>query len=248
MAKVGTCVGCKEEREVVEFRAGTVKCGDCLCEQLGRSLMDCVRKGLAGVEGPVHILVANSGGAGSGFASDLIRRRVRLDGRNQKGAIKRIDDFHMDDFSLPGLVAHAQANGYNCVILGETADFIAANAVAHIASGRVETLPYIAADDKTSYAPVVLLRPARQCLHAEAEFYCTHRQVQFDNCPSPIQTAFPEEFNITRHLLAEGQGGTPFAVQRMCEKLPRIQLPCVCPICRLPASNGDAPCIFCAAH
>jgi hypothetical protein len=103
----------------------------------------------------------------------------------------------------------------------------------------------VSTDDIIHYA-VPVLRPARQCLRAEAAFYCHHHRLTFSEEPSLFERAFSHEKKLIDDVLADGHAATPFAVQKLAEKLPDRETGEKCETCGLPNPGGGL-CAICRA-
>jgi hypothetical protein len=254
----GECCSCKEAVTVYELRKGVVKCAKCACNQVGKSFMDLFMKGIKKIPPPVHVLVAVSGGSSSMFAYDILTKRIDTTRTSKSSVVKKISAIstkdlpiegliHIDNFTVKAVCDYAKTNGYNCVVLGDNSDFISIYSLGCMSQGRPDLFPWISQNDKENYAPVFVLRPARQCLTKELDFYCRENGIDYDSTPSPLLNAFSDEEKMMENVKNEGNEATPFTVQKMAEKLPRVSHSSKCPICGLPSTRGSDPCQICNA-
>ena len=253
----GKCCSCKETTTVYSFRKGVYNCSKCICDQIGKSFMDLFRKAITKIQPPVHVLVAVSGGSSSMFAYDILNSRIDVTRTSKTSFVKKIGSvstkdlpieglLHIDQFTIKNVCECAKENGYNCVVLGDNATFISLHALGCLSQGRPDLFPIISQNDFVNYEPIAVLRPARQALPAETEFYCNYKGIAFDKTPSPLQKTFEVENVMLQNVAETGNEATPFAVQKMAEKLPLVEYTKKCPICGLP-SNTDGPCQVCNA-
>ena len=254
----GKCCSCKEETTVYTLRKGVTKCAKCVCDQVGKNFMDLFRKGISKIPPPVHVLVAVSGGPSSRFAYDILTKRIDTTRTSKSSIVKKISAIssndlpiegllHIDNFTVKNVCDFAKENDFNCVVLGDNSDFISIFALGCLSQGRPDLFPWISQNDEKNYSPVFVLRPARQCLTKELEFYCTQNGIEYDSTPSPVYRAFSFEEKMMENVEKEGNEAAPFAIQKMAEKLPRVQCSSKCPVCGLPARKGTEPCQICSA-
>jgi hypothetical protein len=227
MATREVCCGCHEERDIFVLRQGVRKCAECICTQIGRSTMDLFRKGIKPIPSPVHILVHVSGDASSVFLFHLVRARLTVTLQGKSAVIRKIEgisgtpqpDCHLiDRDTLPAITQWARDNGFHCVLEAGDASHIAVATLAAVTTGRTDLAHLLATDDFVNYA-VPVLRPIRQCLAAETEFYCRHHALAFSEEPMVFERAFAHEKKMLEEVLADGHGATPFAVQKLAERI-----------------------------
>ncbi|KAH0786244.1 hypothetical protein GPJ56_009921 [Histomonas meleagridis] len=251
------CCGCKKEATLFELRKGVKKCAECICDQVGRSTMDLLKKGMKLISYPVHILVCVSGGPSSAFVWDLLSKRINTTLKGKSAVIKKLcaissydldipNLIHIPHFSLTEVVQYAIQNDFNCIVLGDNADHISLATLGAISCGRPDVIHWISTDDTTNYLPVSILRPARQCLESEIKFYCTQNNIKVDCSHSAFQNAFSFEANMLVAVGNDGHGGTPFAIQKMGERLPTIKYDFKCTNCGLP-SPDEGICSICSS-
>ena len=254
----GKCCSCKETTTVYSFRKGVYKCSKCVCDQIGKSFMDLFRKAIIQIPPPVHVLVAISGGPSSMFAYDLLTTRIDVTRTSKTSFVKKIGAvstkelpieglLHIDEFTIKNVCECAKENGYNCVVLGDNSNYISLHALGCLSQGRPDLFPVISQNDFVNYAPVAVLRPARQALTAETEFYCNTKGITYDKSLSPLQKTFEIENVMLQNVADAGNEATSFAVQKMAEKLPKVEYTKKCPVCGLPTNVEDGPCQVCSA-
>lgn len=252
----GKCCACKETKTVYSLRNSSVKCADCLCKQAGVSFMNLFKKAIVKITPPVHVLVAVSGGASSMFAYNLLTTRIDVTRTSKTSFVKKIEAISTEDLPIPNLnrtekftiknvADFARDHGFNCVVLGDNTDFITLKSLGCLSQGRTDLFYWISTDDFENYPGIAILRPARQILAAETEFFCKHRNIPFKTDLSPILKAFVVEQHMITTVLADGNDTTTFAVQKMAEKLPVAPLSYKCPSCGLPSDKENSPCEIC---
>jgi hypothetical protein len=250
----GQCCACHEEKPVFVLRHGVVKCGSCICQQIGRSTMDLFRKGIRPIPAPVHILVAVSDDPSSNFLFHLLHSRLNTSLTSKSAVCRKLEAIsgvsrpngnYIEKFTLPAITQWAKEHDFNCVVLGDDASHIALASLAAISCGRTDLLHSISTDDTENYG-ITVLRPVRQCLRAETRFYCQTESLNFSEAPSLLERAFSHEAGLLEAVLADGHGGTPFAVQKLAERVTAPTATSKCPECGLPSKSGD-PCGICVA-
>lgn len=255
----GACCGCRQEgAEVFELRKDVRKCAKCTVDSVGRSIMGLFRKSLKMVPAPAHVLVAVSGGCSSAAAWDLLSKRLNTALNGKSAVVRKLQAItacdgepsipgaaRIERFTVPEVVRYARENDFNCVVLGDNAERVALASLAAIASGRPDLARCLAGDDDTSFAPVTVIRPVRQCLESELRFYCRENGVECDDALSDLKGAFAFEQSMLERVKEDGHGEAPFAIQKMGEKLPRIEYKCKCAVCGLPAEDSGM-CKMCA--
>jgi hypothetical protein len=213
---------------------------------------DLFRKGIKHAVAPVHVLVAISNDASSTFLLHLLRSRLDIILQNKAGVIRKLeaistlplpDCHHIDAFSVLSVTQWARAHDFTCVVLPDDANSISLAVIAAVACGRADLIHCFSTDDVTHYA-VPVLRPARQCLRAEADFYCRHHQLTFSEEPSLFERAFAHEKTLLDDVVADGHAATAFAVQKLAERLPEGGAAEKCDVCGLP-NPGGGPCAIC---
>lgn len=255
-----TCIACHQEKICFSLRKGVIKCADCICGQIGKSTMELFRKATRTIPNPVHVLVCISGGASSLFLWDLLKKRLGpyMNGKTsvvrKLEAISSIDlpDFNSDyklhkipEFTIPEVIEFAKNNDFNCVVLGDNTNHITLAHFGALSCGRPDLALWYSTDDFTNYSPIAVLRPVRQCLLREIQFYCKQNQIKYDTSLSPLEKAFTYETQMINHVIADDNGAIPFAVQKLGEKLPPFPQKGKCPICHLPCPNNEI-CQFCS--
>ena len=247
------CCACRQEGvEIFELRKGVRKCAKCTIESVGRSIMGLFRKALKHLPAPVHVLVAVSGGCSSVAVWDLLSKRLNTALNGKSAVVKKLqaitskkDDFnipgivHIDEYTVPNVVRYAKENDFNCVVLGDNAEHVALASLGAISVGRPDLSSWITNDDEKNFAPLIVIRPARQCLEAELKFYCKENGLNIDDEKSDLQKAFVFEQKMLDNVKVDGHGEAPFAIQKMGEKLPRIYYEFKCPKCGLPSSSNE---------
>ena len=267
------CCSCHQVKECICLRKGVNRCADCQCNAAGRSLMDSFKKGITKISGTIHVLVAISGRSSSMFALDVLTRHLTP---NMKGnttivrkleAISSVSDFDLKSkfsqspdseltqnvvlhtiptYTITNIIEFAKSNDFNCVILADNVDRISLAHIALLSCGRPEYAYWISSDDFENYAPISVLRPARQILSTEIAFYCKHKGIIIDESSSPFNKAFSIEKEMLNKIADDGNGGVSFAVQKLGEKLVPFKQQGRCPSCGLPGPNNDI-CAFCSA-
>lgn len=269
------CCSCHQVKECICLRKGVNRCADCQCNAAGRSLMDSFKKGITKISGTIHVLVAISGRSSSMFALDVLTRHLTPNMKGKTTIVRKLEaitsvsDFDLKskftcvsdsdpsptqnvvlhkipNFTISSIIEFAKSNDFNCVILADNADRISLANIAVLSCGRPEFAYWISSDDHENYAPVSILRPARQVLSIEAEFYCKHKGIIFDGSASPLKKVFKYEEEMLKSIYDDGNGGIAFAVQKLGEKLVPFKQPGRCPSCGLPGLD-DNICAFCSA-
>ena len=149
-------------------------------------------------------------------------------------------------FTIQAVVDFANSHDFNCIILGDNVNHIALANLAALQCGRPELSCYISADNYQTYQPISIVRPARETLQTETEFYCKHKKIPYDESISPFYKAFSVEFSMLNDIQKDSNAGIAFTVQRLGEKLPPLSYPGKCTSCGLP-SPTDGICDYCAA-
>ncbi|OHT07312.1 hypothetical protein TRFO_24575 [Tritrichomonas foetus] len=258
------CVACHKNKDCISIRKGVIKCPDCICDQVGRSTMDLFRKGTRLISSPVNVLVALSGGVSSMFVWDLFQKRLAPSLHGKTAVVRKLEAItskfetvqklsnipklhSLEKFTISSVIEFAKQNDFNCVVLGDNVDRVSLANIATLSCGRPDLARYTSTDDFQNYMPIVLLRPARQCLRAELEFCCRQNNVSFDEeTTSPFELAFTHEAKMIQNVIADGNGAIPFAIQKMGEKLPPYEQQGKCPSCGLPGPDNEI-CAFCHA-
>ena len=244
--QTAVCCACHEEKEIFSLRKGVNKCADCLCTQIGRSTMDLFRKGIKPITAPVHVLVAVAGESSSTFLAHILKTRVCLSLQGKSAVVKKLETITSDQltpFTLPNITRYASENDFNCVIIGDDASTVSLGTMAAISCGRPDIVRWISSDDFENYS-VPVIRPVRQSLPEETTFYCEMKQLEFDNGKRILDRAFPHEKKLLETVVAEGHGATPFAVQKLAERLVVSKHDFKCPGCGLPGTR-DELCTIC---
>lgn len=252
----GTCCACHQEKDVFSLRKDVIKCADCWCNQAGRSAMDLFKKALKEIPPPVNVLVSVSGGSSSYFLWTLMKARLNTSLQGKSAVVRKLEAIstenleieglhHIDHFSIPEVVQYAKQNSFNCLVLGDNIDQISLYMLAGISCGTPNVAHLISNDDFLSFSPVAILRPARQLLSTEVEFYCKHNSVPYNNQPTSFQKVFHYEKKMLQSIVDEGHGGTPFAIQKMAERLQLMKQESHCPSCGLPSDSPDIKCPIC---
>ncbi|KAH0785720.1 hypothetical protein GPJ56_010375 [Histomonas meleagridis] len=252
---MSVCCSCRKEVELFELRKDVKKCAQCLCDQVGRSIMDLFKKGLKLIPAPVHVLVAVSGGPSSLVLWDLLSKRLNTTHIGKSAVVRKLSAIstqplnipnliEIPHFSIPDIVSYAKENDYNCVVFGFNVDHISLSNLAAVSCGRPDLSPWLSNDDSENYRPVVVLKPVRKCLESELKFYCDQNKISYDDTPSALYKAFPFENKLLQRIKEEGHNDTSFAVQRMGERLQTMKQSYKCPTCGLP-SNIEGPCQMC---
>lgn len=256
-----TCIACHQEKTCFSLRKGVVKCADCICDQIGRSTMDLFRKATKTIPNPVHVLVCISGGASSLYLWDLFKKRLAPYMNGKTSVVRKLEAISTKDltdfdenftlhkipkFTIPAVTDFAKNNDFNCIVLGDNTDHITLTHFATLSCGRPDLAHWYSTDDSTNYSPIAVLRPVRQCLLREIQFYCKQKQIKYDSSLSPLEKTFKYETDLINSVLSDDNGGMPFAVQKLGEKLPPFLQNKKCPICHLPSLN-DEICSFCSA-
>ena len=250
----GICSGCHKENDLITFRKGVFKCAECSCDQAGRSIMILFRKCIADIQPPVHVLVALSGGPSSSLIWHLLSTRINTNNSGKAAVIKRVEAItdkniegerinHIEQFSIKNAAQYAKDNDFNVLVLGDNIDYIAIESLGFLSLGRPDLLPWISGDESKLFSPILISRPARQVLRTEAQFFCDHKQIQYEPLPSLPQSFFPLEESMLNHVVDEGHGATPFAIQKLCERLPIEERTQKCEICGFPIINSE--CEYC---
>lgn len=257
---LNTCIACHQEKPCFNLRKGVVKCADCICDQIGKSTMDLFRKGTKAIPNPVHVLVPISGGASSLFLWDLLQKRLGPYMNGKSSVVRKLEAISSCDlnniksnytinkipkFTMQAAVEFAKNNDFNCIVLGDNTEHTTLAHLATLSCGRPDLSHWYSTDDFTNYSPVAVLRPVRQCLLREIQFYCRQNKIEYDTDLSPLEKAFPYEIKLIDSVLADGNGAMPFAVQKLGEKLPPFPQKGKCPICNLPSPDNEI-CAFCS--
>ncbi|EAY10960.1 hypothetical protein TVAG_446620 [Trichomonas vaginalis G3] len=253
----GICPGCKQEKELFALRKCTPKCDNCTCEQIGKQYMNIFRKSTMELKRhTLNILVAVSGGPCSMFAYTILTERVDTKRPGKSSAIRKIEPIstkqldlpnlhHIDKFTVKNVVDYAENHDFNCVVFGDSMDFITLKILGYISLGRPDLIPYIAGNDFTTYKNVAILRPARTLLTSELKFWCDTHHVATTNEKSLLQKEFEVEKHMLDNIIADGNDTTVHSVQSMGEKMPQTKYTEKCPICGLPAETSESPCAIC---
>ena len=209
--------------------------------------MDLFRKGLKNVPAPVHVLVVVTGDCSSVFASDLLRKRLNTSLQGKSAVVRKLDTVRKDsfegEFTLPNIVKYARENDFNCIVLCDDASTVSLGTLAVISCGRPDLMHSLSCDDYKTYGMGVL-RPVRQCLVEETEFYCRHHGLAFDNGYRTLDSVFIHEKRMIEEILEDGHGDTVFAIQKLSERMPESSKQRKCPKCGLPYDQGDE-CALC---
>ena len=243
------CVGCHEEKETFTLRKGVTKCSQCISDQIGRSLMDLFRKGIKNIPPPVNVLISISGGSNSYFTYHLLKNRLNLNFSGKSAVVKKlepistfdlpIENLHkISNFNIKNLVEYAKINDFNCIILGDNVERISLSAMAVLSQGRPDLFHFISTNDHETYLPIHILRPNRQSLNLETEFYCKLNNLNINIEKSLFQKTFDIEWKMLLRIGEEGSESTPFAVQKMAERLPYYKYNNFCNQCGLPLKNN----------
>ena len=227
---IGQCCSCHEEKSLYNLRKGVNKCSKCICDQIGRSVMDTFRKALKGIPPPVNVLVCVSGGPNSMFAYHILKSRLNLGFTGKSAVVKRLEAISSRElpienlnvihkFGVKEVVEFAKENGFNCVVLGDCVDRVSLGVFGVLSQGRTDLFPWVSGDDLQNYMPIAVLRPVRQCLAIETMFYCRENGIEVIEELSPFQKAFEIETKMIKRIGEEGSEATPFAVQKMAERL-----------------------------
>ena len=243
MSAASICCGCHQAKELFTLRQGVSKCSDCICNQIGRSTMDLFRKGLKSVPAPVHVLVVVTGDSSSTFLYDLLKARLNTSLQGRSAVVRQLECLRQDKLSLTDAVNEAKSRGLNCVVLGDDVSTVALATLAAFSSGLPDRARIASTDDFDNYG-VAVLRPVRQCLVEETEFYCRQHGLEFDNTTRTLDRAFSHEQRLLDAVLREGNGGVPFAVQKLAERLTPVVSEHKCPLCGLP-NKDDQVCEIC---
>lgn len=208
--------------------------------------MDLFRKGIKPIASPVHVLVAVSGDSSSTFLAHILKTRVCLSLQGKSAVVKKLEIVTPDKvtpFTLPNITKYATENDFNCVAVGDDAATVSLATMAAISCGRPDVVRWISGDDFENYS-VAVIRPVRQSLPEETTFYCEKNNLEFDNKQRVLDRAFPHEKKLLDTVVADGHGATPFAVQKLAERLVVSHHEFKCPGCGLPSAS-DEICTIC---
>lgn len=255
--KTSICISCHAEKICYSLRTGVLKCADCISDQVGKSVTDLFRKSLSFLPKPAHVLISLSNGSSSQFVWDIFQKKIKPSIQGKTAIVKKLECLSTYDFSASfnsnkiskystmNVINYANENNFNCVIFCDSADHVTLANIAALACGRPDLEHWYSTDDFTNFSPIVVLRPARQCLKKELQFYCRKHGIQFDDSLSPFERAFSEEQRMIQDVVKNANGAMPFSVQKFGEHLPTFQQNSRCPVCGLPAPN-DEICQMCS--
>jgi hypothetical protein len=216
--------------------------------------MDLFRKGIKQIPAPVHVLVICTGDASSVFVSHLLKTRLKFDREGKSAVVKKVEaisdipipgvENQIESLTMPTVADFALKNGFNCCVLGYDASALALISLGAVSCGRVDLLRWLTGDDFDTFHGLAVLRPARHCLAEEAKFYCEFHELEFSSSASAYERAFQHEQNMLDEIMKDGHGATPFAIQKLGERLPVMAMNYKCDMCGL-GSMGEGTCEIC---
>jgi hypothetical protein len=210
--------------------------------------MDLFRKGIRAIPAPVHVLVALTDTPSSVFLYHLLQSRLNTSLTGQTAVCRKLEAVRpvdLEHFTLLTITQWAKGHDFNCVVLADDANQIALASFAVISCGRTDLLHRISTDDPDHFG-IAVLRPVRQCLKIETQLYCDTENLTFCREDSIFERAFKHEKAMIDAVLADGHGGTPFAIQKMAERVTPSVSQFNCPECGFPAKSSDV-CEICQA-
>lgn len=209
---------------------------------------------------PVHVLVSISGGYSSLFLWDLFQKRLQPSLNGKTAVVRKLEAISDQDlenfefnypyhkitkFSIQNVIKFAKENDFNCVVFGDNVDHVTLLNIASLSCGRPDLEHWYSVDDFTNYRPISVLRPVRESLSCEIQFYCVKNNIKFDKAISVFEKAFKHELKMIQDVVNDDNGCVPFAVLKFAEKLPSFEYKFNCSNCGLPAPE-EGICSFCA--